>query len=135
MENDVQQVELFHEDIYDALRDVVKALGGNKHVGADMQPEKLAHQAGTWLANCLDATRPEKLDLDQMLYLIKRGREIGCHVGIAYICQQAGYSYQPIEPEDEQAALQREFIQSVKQLKHIKSRLESLSHPVRAVKA
>lgn len=134
METDVQQVELFHEDIYDALRDVVKALGGNKSVGADMQPEKLAHQAGTWLANCLDPSRPEKLDLDQMLYLLKRGHEIGCHVGIAYICQQSGYTYQPIEPEDEQAALQREFIQSVKQLQRIERKLQQVTQPVKAVR-
>ncbi len=125
----MQQVELFHEDIYDALRDIVKALGGYKRVGADMQPQKAVHQAGTWLANCLDPSRPEKLDLDQMLYLLKRGREIGCHVGIAYICQESGYTYQPVEPEDEQAALQREFIQSVRALKRIEQRLESLATP------
>lgn len=126
------QNALFHEDFYDALRDVVKALGGFKKVGADMQPEKPVDQAGRWLANALDQNRPEKLDPEQVLFLMKQGRAIGCHIAAAYISAECGYSDpQPIEPRDEMAELQRQYIESAKIMKSISERIERIQ--VRAV--
>lgn len=102
--------ELPAEDINDALRDVVRAMGGNKRVGADMRPELSADAAGKWLANCLDLTRPEKLDANQIIYILKRGCMAGEHAAMHYIAAAAGYEpSKPVIPEDEVFLLQKEI--------------------------
>lgn len=122
-----EQTVLFAEDVYDALRDVVRCLGGNKIVGAKMRPELPTDDAGNWLKDCLNPARREKLDPAQVIWLLREGRKAGCHSGMHYINDEAGYvRAQPIEPQDEAAALQRAFIESVKQQKGIAARLERL---------
>lgn len=119
---------LFSEDIYDALGDVVRALGGTKAVGILMRPEKPADEAGKWVKDCLNRNRLEKFDPEQVLWLLRKGREIGCHSAITYICDEAGYARpSPLEPEDERAALQRQYIESVRQAKQIADRMERLN--------
>jgi hypothetical protein len=122
------QSVLFSEDIYDALGDVVRALGGTKAVGAMMRPEKPADEAGKWVKDCLNRQRAERFDPEQVLWLLRKGREVGCHSAIAYICDEAGYSRPtPTEPEDERAALQRAYIESVKHARLIADRMERLN--------
>jgi hypothetical protein len=53
------------------------------------------------------------------------GRERGCHVGMTFLASECGYAPpQPIEPEDERAQLQREYIDAVKLLSVLSMRLE-----------
>ena len=50
---------------------------------------------------------------------------------MAFICRDLGYSDpQPIEPEDERAALQRQFIESTALLVKMAERIEDLARPV-----
>ena len=126
--------QLFAEDIYDALADVVRALGGSKATGAKMRPEKPADEACKWVKDCLNRSRPERFDPEHVLWLLKQGREIGCHSAINYFCDEAGYRRPaPMEPEDERAALQRAYIDSIKAQKQIAERMERLA--VRSVTA
>lgn len=121
---------LFHETLTDALREVVRAVGGTKKVGALMRPEKSAEEAGRWLADCLNPDRREKLDPDQVLWLIKRGREVGCNSIISFIASEAHYEQpRPIEPEDERARLQREFVSAVAQFQKIAQALDRAGIP------
>lgn len=127
MADDPIQTALFHEDIYDALWDVVKYLGGAKRVGHDMEPKKSPEQAGRWLANCLDKSRAEKLDPEQVLYLLRRGREEGCHIAMAYINRECCYAEPvPVAPEDEKARLQREYVEAVKTIKTLGDQLAKM---------
>jgi hypothetical protein len=108
----MNQPALFITDIYDALGDVVRALGGPKKVGAELRPEKPADEAATWVKDCLNRNRREKFDPDQVLWLLRKGREIECHAAMNYLAQQAGYAEpQPIEPETELAKLLREYLE------------------------
>lgn len=126
----MEQPALFHESINDDLRDIVKHLGGVKRVGSEMRPDLTIDNAGRWLADCLNDDRRENLSPDQVLYLLKRGREIGSHGAMAFIAQECGYSDpQPIEPEDEKAALQRQYIEMSRALLKAAERIESLSKP------
>ena len=121
------QQKLFNEDIWDALRDCVAALGGNKAVGALLKPEIPATDAGKWLSNCLSESRPEKLCVEQILWLLRESQKVGCHAGMAFIAADACYTMPtPVEPEDEMAALQREFIEANKQQAARSARLEKL---------
>lgn len=126
----MDQSALFHESINDALRDIVKHCGGVKRVSAEMRPDLTIDNAGRWLADCLNDDRREKLSPDQVVYLLKRGRAIGSHEAMAFIAMECGYSTpQPVEPEDERAALQRQYIEAAKSMARIADRIEQMAAP------
>jgi hypothetical protein len=117
------------EDIDDALRDVVRDLGGTKVVGHWLRPDFQPDQAGAWLKDCLNSERREKLSPRQVMAILRRARDSGHHQLMEFIAGDSGYSTQPIEPRDELAELQRQFISAVKQSKHIADRLDRMTQP------
>lgn len=122
-----EQSALFSEDFNDALKDVIRALGGTKEVGTKLRPELPAASAGAWLKDCLNPDRRERLDPEQVLWLLREGRKVGCHSAMNYLCDEAGYARaSPLEPLDEAAELQRQAIAAVKQLENITKRLERI---------
>lgn len=123
---------LFHECITDAIREAVQALGGFKKVGAAMRPEKSADEAARWLADCLNADRRERFDPDQVLWIMRESRKIGCHAAANFLMRESGYADPtPIEPEDERARLEREFIDAAKTVQAIAERMQRVG--IRAV--
>ena len=121
------QIPLFCEDLNDAIRQTVQALGGMKRVGADMRPELPADQAGRWLGDCLNPDRRERLDPQQLSWIRRRARQAGVHILAAFEAADAGYAQpQPLEPEDARAALMREFVQATKASAALVRRLEAL---------
>ena len=132
----MHQESLIIEDIYDGLRADIQAIGGSKRVGVLLWPEMAADKAGERLLNCLNRTRPEKLDPEQVLLVIREARKVLSRATITFICDDASYTKpEPLEPETEAAQLMREFNESKKALESIAKRLERLSIPVRAVRA
>lgn len=120
------QDRLFCEDINEALREIVNALGGPKKVGPMLWPEKTVDQSHSLLLACLNVERKERLTPEQVMLLLREGRGAGCHVGVYFICDQAGYDRPaPIEPEDELARLQREYIAAVAALKTLTPKIEA----------
>ena len=125
-----QQNELFHEDFRDALRHCISALGGPKSVGSELWPSVGVEQARTRLNNCLDINRAEKLDLDEVIWILKASRKKRVHSAIAHLLSECGYAPpQPIEPEDERARLQRQYIEATKVMSTIAERMERFSSP------
>jgi len=121
----MSQPALFVESLADAIREVVRACGGTKVVASRLWPEKAPEAAARILLDCLNEGRSEKLSPDQVLLLARMGRERGCHAVMSYYAAECGYAPpQPIEPEDERAQLQREYIESVKLLSVLSMRLE-----------
>lgn len=124
---------LFHESLNDALREVVQAFGGFKKVGAAMRPEKSAEEAGRWIADALNPDRREHFDPDQVLWLLREGRAAGIHSAANFLMRESGYADPtPIEPEDERARLQREFIAAAESVQIIADRLTRLGFKVAA---
>lgn len=122
------QIPLFVDDYYDAVRATVEALGGYKRVGHDMRPDLSVDAAGRWLADCVNPDKREKLSLTELAYIRKTARQSGVHILTAFEAQDAGYAPpQPLAPEDEAAQLQREFIASVKALQDIQNRLAKVA--------
>ena len=121
----MSQDALFYESLADALRAVVQALGGTKAAGCRLWPEKTPESAHRTLLDCLNESRPEKLSPEQVLWLLAAGRKVGCHAAMNYLAREAGYSDPlPIEPDDERARLQREYIEATKALQAIAGRIE-----------
>ena len=120
----MEQPPLFFEDVYDALRFVVQTSGGAKKIGTALYPEKTPDAAGRFIMDCLNPGRHEKLDPEQLMVLLRIGQEAGCHVAVHYLCGATGYSQpSPLDPQDEKAALQKKFIQSVVELRQLASRI------------
>lgn len=123
MDND--QIPLFVEDLNEAIRAAVNALGGPKVVGSVLKPERSPVDAGKWLSDCLNTEKRDRLDPHQLAYIRRAARAKGVHVLAAFEAQDAGYAPpQPINPEDEDAQLRREFIAAVSALEELQQRMQ-----------
>ena len=122
------QNSLFHERIEDAIASVIDACGGRKAFACEIHPDKPPRDAHNLVDACLNPERREKFAPSQLLYLMKRGRQVGCHDLALYMTRDAGYADPvPVEPEDEVAKLQREFIEATKALSTMAARIDRKS--------
>lgn len=124
---DLHTEPLFYDDIEDALREVVRQAGGPKVVGAKLWPEIEPDKAWRRLSDCLNDTRREVLSPAQVMLLLRIGRQVGCHAAINFMARECGYADpSPVEPEDEVARLQREFVEATKALGSMAARIEAV---------
>ena len=107
------QTSLWHDTVYDAVRALVDALGGPKRVAADLWPAREAADAQRYLLKCLDEDRPEKLGLDEFVWLMRRGREAGCHVLADWLAQACLYELRPVDPAAREADIARQVEQTM----------------------
>src|SRR5690348_13279479 len=122
---DSPQLPLICDNLNTAIGAVVVALGGNKRAGSTLWPTLPADEAGRRLAQCINPDRREKLSPDELFMLMREARKIGCHTLAAYLMRECGYADpQPIEPEDERAALQREFVSQANAMRQLFHRME-----------
>lgn len=120
----MEQIPLFFDDVDDAIRATVIALGGFKKMGAELCPELPIDQAGRWLSDCCNPDRRDTLSPKQVCLIRRRAREAGIHILATFEARDAGYmDPMPIEPEDEKAALQRLFCAKVDELAAIQAQL------------
>lgn len=111
-----------------ALRSIVEALGGPKRVASELWPSKSITDAARYLNHCLDASRAEKLSLDEVLWLLKHGAEADVHTGMHFLAQHCGYKTpERVNPETERDKLMREYIESVNRQEVLVRRLEAVN--------
>lgn len=124
----MEKMSLFHDSITDAMRDVIMAAGGFKAVGSLMFPEAPIDHAAGKVRDCLNPDRREKFSPDQLMMIVRLGRQHGCHALVNYIAHGGVYADPvPVEPEDEVARLQREFIEATRSLSAMAQRIEQLN--------
>jgi hypothetical protein len=116
----------FFEDANEALREAVRALGGNKKVGALLRPELPLEQATNWLRDCLNPDRREKLSPEQAFLLLRLAREAGYHAAMTFIAGQIGYEARPVDVTERVAELQRSFVEAVSRLEQIQAQLKNV---------
>lgn len=116
-----QQYQLFHESIEDALTTCVNAIGGPKKVGPMMWGDTVCPiEQGKKLTRCLNPEHASKLSLEEMMFILRKAHDVGCHAGINFICRDTGYADpQPVDIEDEVAQRERGFIQAVDSLQKL----------------
>jgi hypothetical protein len=116
---------LFVESIDEAVAEVAHACGGRKALAVSMWPSLPVRDAHNRFDACCNPERREQFHPSDLLYIARRGREAGCHSLMLFIARETGYSDpQPLEPEDERANLQREFIRAQKGLEALAKRME-----------
>jgi hypothetical protein len=119
------QIPLFVEDYAEAIRATVQALGGFKRIGHELKPDLSVEAAGRWLADCCNPEKREKLSPSELAWIRRRARQESVHLLAAFEMQDAGYAApQPVEPEDERAALMREFVRASKVFGDLLARME-----------
>ena len=111
----------------DALVAAVKALGGSKPVACMLWPEKAPDAAQRLLLDCLNEDRPAHLSPDHVLLILRLARQRGHHGALGWVLADLGYAPTlPIEPRDEVAELQRQFVEATHQMQAMASRLQAL---------
>jgi hypothetical protein len=123
----MNQPPLFVETVYDALKGIVAALGGAKIVGARLWPEKTVDDARKRLLDCLNPERDEKLDPEQVILLLRLGREADFHVAKHWLDVETGYlPSAPADPGDEQARQVAAIENAAQQLQRALIQLEKM---------
>jgi hypothetical protein len=121
----------------EALSAAVRVLGGAKKVAGRLWPSKSADDGSRELLDALNRDRPRKLELHEIFKILLWAREAGFHSAKHYFDHATGYqASSPLDPEDEKAKLQREFIASVQLQQRIAERLgvwDKLPSPLKAV--
>lgn len=117
-----------YENIEDALRDAVRALGGTKAVGGRLFPSLPIEQAASRVADCLNVDRRQHFAPSEVVWLLRQARISGHHETMAYLATVAGYEPpRPASDPEELAALQQAFIRATSDLKAIGQRIETIT--------
>lgn len=116
-----------YDSTEDALKDAIKALGGMKKVGSQLKPDLTADNAANWLRDCLNPERRDKLDVRQVMWILREAAKVGFHSAMDFIAADCGYEVPRYIPVEDQAAeLQRQFVESVAQLAQLQNKLTAL---------
>lgn len=119
------------DSLTEALVTCVKACGGSKQVACVLWPEKAPDAAKRLLLDCLNDDRPAHLSPDHVMLVLKLARAKGCHAGFYYMADALGYSQPtPIDPRDEVAELQRQFVAATQTMAAMVQRMEQLQPSV-----
>jgi hypothetical protein len=79
------------------------------------------------LLDCLNPDRQHRLDPERLVLLLKMARAKGIHTATAWILAECGYSAPiPLEPEDQQAELMRQFNRAAESVVGIGERIARL---------
>lgn len=111
------------EDIYDALRAAVAALGGAKRVGPRLRPE--AKDAAGWLLNCLNRDHAQKLDPEHVALILRFAGDAGFHDAKHWLDRDTGY--QPSIT----AALEAQLAEALRQAQADRRRVEESERHLR----
>jgi hypothetical protein len=96
-----------YDDIYEATRVVVKALGGAAAVGKRLWPTKPIKTCEGRLLDSMNRNRSAELTGEELLQLAKWGREGGCHALNDFFNDDTGYERtRPIILTEQLARLQ-----------------------------
>lgn len=114
-----------YDDLNEALKGAIKALGGFKSVGQLLWPEiEKGETAAQKLRDCVNPDRRERLTPEQFVMILRLARDKGFHATMDYIAHQLGYKATPIQPADADAELQRSFIDAVDRLAAIQGQMQ-----------
>lgn len=111
----------------EVLIECVKAAGGSKVVGAKLWPDLGVDQAQRKLLDTLNDDRPHRLTPDQALLVAGMARAAGCHAYMRHCSARLHYAMPAaIDPRDEMAELQRQFIAAAHDQRALLERIEAL---------
>lgn len=121
------QAELpFFETPEDAVRAAVQALGGSKKVGTLLWNDKGIDNASRLLLDCINPGRAEKLEMSQVMLILRLAKDAGCHAPFTWMAAEIGYDVKPITRGEEVDRLTTVVEQSTKTLAQALAALERI---------
>lgn len=97
-----------------ALRLVVHRAGGAKRVAAMLWPQTKLGTAHQRLLACLDLRRREHFSPEELILMLRIGKDLADHAAMELLATLSGYSKPyPMATEDERADLQRRYLKAV----------------------
>jgi hypothetical protein len=129
----MEQLNLIHDSVIDALKSAIAALGGVKKVAAQLRPSWEPDRAQKWLSNALDESRPEKPEVADVIWILREAKRVGFHGAMCYFARECEYDVTPVEPETELARLERDYINAVKTLASLTPKIEEQRTRLRSV--
>lgn len=132
----MDQQELWHDTLEDALRTVVDAAGGPKKVADKLWPSMPLADAARKLNHCLDPERAEKLTPREIQLLLQWGREHNCHAAMVFLNRECGYHPpEPTDPETEIAKAKREFVEAAEKIERLGKRICALDDRIKLARS
>jgi hypothetical protein len=93
-----------------------------------LYPDLPVDQAAGRIRDCLNPDRRELFSPDQVVLIARLARDVGNHAIMNHLAVELGYlKPAPVEPEDEIARLQREFVEATKSLHTMATRIETIT--------
>lgn len=123
----MDQQSLWVDSLEEAMQAAVSALGGPKKTASMLWPSMRITDAARKLNHCLDPDRAEKLSGHEFELLGEKARESDCHTIMHYLAKRWGYQEpKPVEPENEQARLMRDYIKAVDDMKKLTLQMQHM---------
>lgn len=116
----------FYDTPEKALDACIQALGGCKKVGAVIFPEKSVDSASTYLSNCVDQHRAEKLSMAHMMLIFKLAKQAGFYAPFIWFSAECGFDARPVAKAEEVDRLTSVVEQSTKTLSLALAQLERI---------
>lgn len=124
----MNSMPLFMEDIYDALKAAVQAIGGPKIAASRLWPHKPAEQAKKELNDALNRDNPRKLDNEEFLAVLRMAKEAGFHQAKHWIDSELGYDPTPVaDPVIQKDRLADELARAIVALENVTRAAERLN--------
>jgi hypothetical protein len=96
----MQQTELWHDTIFDALGACVQSAGGVKTVAARLWPAMDSTSAAARLRAALNPEHAQKLDLEELILLAKLARDAGDGALMNFLGRELGYEVKALSQAD-----------------------------------
>ena len=90
-----------YESPEDALRSCIQHVGGAKTVGKLLWGDKSPDATRRLLMDCVNARRPEKLEISQIMLILTLARDAGYHTPFYWFAGQLGYEAKPVTRDGE----------------------------------
>lgn len=116
------------EDVYDALKATVAALGGTKQVASRMRPTLEPLKARSWLLNCLNHDHPMKFDPEEVQWIWREGCDAGFYDGARWAHRDTHFL--PAEP----ASVEGQLAAVLKQIQSRRRNDEDAISAITAIK-
>lgn len=119
----MNQPELFHDSVHDAIAADIMAIGGFKVVAAKLWPAKDLTAAANTLRNAVNPEQAQKLCADEILQIKRLAREVGSTATCDYEAQQLGFQITWVDPKGEGDQLRRDYIEAAKAMQRLAERI------------
>lgn len=121
------------DSLNSVLVECIKACGGPKQIGPLLWPEKSPESAQRLILDCLNEDRSAHLTPEQVIFVLKIASNKGVHTGFEFFASHLGYAKPiPVEPRDEVADLQRQFIEAQRSMAAMVEKMNQASERMAA---